>query len=297
MSRVRASAHSASLEHAVGERGGHEDAHADAPCCPPGRAPTSAGWRRPALATTNSTIWPDAHHAVGARRTAARVSSKASGTHSAATSSAGHRAEDRQPHDALLGVDDAGQPRVADPRPPQHAEDQQPAGHALPGRVVGHQRRALRQREHEDEVEEQLERGDRLLVAQDRGQARRPAGCRGLHHAGTGGKRPRIHSGPAGSRVCGRPLTRQVLARPHADREVALDRVVLVVLLDQRVHVRRSPSARPARASGARSPRGRRRTPRAAGRSGARGASAWRRSSASMSRSRCMKRGMTAPRM
>ena len=60
----------------------------------------------------------------------------------------------------LLGVDDARQPRVADPRPPQHAEHEQPLREPLPGRLVGHQRRALGQREHEDEVEEQLERRD-----------------------------------------------------------------------------------------------------------------------------------------
>ena len=38
----------------------------------------------------------------------------------------------------------------------------------MPGGVVGHQRRALGQREHEDEVEEELERHHLVAVAQDR---------------------------------------------------------------------------------------------------------------------------------
>jgi hypothetical protein len=92
----------------------------------------------------------------------------------------GHRGEHRQPDRPLLWIDDAGQPRVADPRPPHHAEHEHALGNALPRRVVGHQRRALRQREDENEVEEQLQRGDAGLLAQHRGQAvgtRR--GCRG----------------------------------------------------------------------------------------------------------------------
>ncbi len=75
---------------------------------------------------------------------------------------------------ALLRVDHAREPGVADPGPPQHAEHEQALGDALPGRVVGHQLRALREGEHEDEVEEQLERRDRLLLAQHGGEAR---GC------------------------------------------------------------------------------------------------------------------------
>jgi hypothetical protein len=54
-----------------------------------------------------------------------------------------HRREDREADRALLRVDDAGQPGVADPRPPHQAEDQQPLADAAPGRVLGHQRGAL----------------------------------------------------------------------------------------------------------------------------------------------------------
>ena len=94
-----------------------------------------------------------------------------------------HRREERDPHLALLGVDDAREPGVAGPRPPHQPEDQQALGDALPGRVVGHQRRALGEREDEDEVEEELERRDPVLAAEDGGD---PAGARrsgGLHHA------------------------------------------------------------------------------------------------------------------
>ena len=84
-----------------------------------------------------------------------------------------HRGEDHEPDGVLLGIDDARQPGVADPRPPQHAEHEHALRQALPRRLVGHQRRALRQREHEDEVEEQLQRRDRLLLAHHRASARR----------------------------------------------------------------------------------------------------------------------------
>jgi hypothetical protein len=75
-----------------------------------------------------------------------------------------HRPEHRDPHHALLGVDEARQPRVAAPGPPQHREHEHRLGEPVPGRLVGHQLRALGEREHEDEVEEQLERGHALLV-------------------------------------------------------------------------------------------------------------------------------------
>ena len=66
------------------------------------------------------------------RRTAARGRRTPPGTQSATTSSAAIAANIAQPHRALLGVDDAGQPRVADPRPPQHAEHQQALGRGPP---------------------------------------------------------------------------------------------------------------------------------------------------------------------
>ncbi len=92
-----------------------------------------------------------------------------------------HGGEDREPDDALLGVDDAGQPGIADPAPPQHAEHEQSLREPRPRRRVGHQRGALREREHEDEVEEQLQRRDGLALAQHRGHARRAGGDGGAH--------------------------------------------------------------------------------------------------------------------
>ena len=44
-----------------------------------------------------------------------------------------HRHEHHQPHDALLGIDDARQPRVCRPRPPQQRQHQQPC--AMPAHV------------------------------------------------------------------------------------------------------------------------------------------------------------------
>ncbi len=82
-----------------------------------------------------------------------------------------HRAEDDQAHRTLLGVDHAGQPGVAGPGPPEHAEHQQALGQARPGRVVRHQRRALGYRQHEDEVEEELQRRYPLAFAQGRAEA------------------------------------------------------------------------------------------------------------------------------
>jgi hypothetical protein len=94
-----------------------------------------------------------------------------------------HRDEDHDPDGVLLGVHDARQPRVADPRPPQHTEHEQPLRQPLPRRLVGHQRRALRQREHEHEVEEQLQRADRVPLARGGPQAVR-ATLRGLRAHG-----------------------------------------------------------------------------------------------------------------
>ena len=71
----------------------------------------------------------------------------------------------REHHEAdrtLLGVDQAGQPGVTGPRPPQERQGEQAASEPGGGRVRHHQRRALGEPEHEDEVEEELERFDRL---------------------------------------------------------------------------------------------------------------------------------------
>jgi hypothetical protein len=84
---------------------------------------------------------------------------------------AGHRREDDEPHGPLLRIHDAREPRVADPAPPQNAEDEHPLGDARPRRLGRHERRALRQRKDEDEVEEELERRDRLPLARHGRQA------------------------------------------------------------------------------------------------------------------------------
>ena len=83
-----------------------------------------------------------------------------------------HRGEDHQPRRHLLRIDDAGQPGVSDPAPPKHTQHQQPLGHARPGRMVEHQRRALGDRENEDEVEEELQRRHPLALAPGGFQAR-----------------------------------------------------------------------------------------------------------------------------
>ena len=93
----------------------------------------SAGSSR--LAIRNSTIWPAARR----RRRCAKVrprSPNASGTQSDDDQQRRHRGEHGEPDRALLGVDDAGQPGVADPGPPQHAEHERAPGEPLPGRVV-----------------------------------------------------------------------------------------------------------------------------------------------------------------
>ena len=73
---------------------------------------------------------------------------------------AAHRGEHRDPDDALVGAGDVAQPRVARPAPPQHAEHQHAAEHVPDRRVLGHQVGDLGEREHEHQVEEQLQRGD-----------------------------------------------------------------------------------------------------------------------------------------
>src|SRR4029079_11891116 len=88
--------------------------------------------------------------------------------------------EHRDAHRSLLGIDDARQPRVAAPRPPQHREAEQRLDESRPPQRRRDQRGALRQREHEDEVEEELEGRDALLLAAYRRQPSRPRLCR-LH--------------------------------------------------------------------------------------------------------------------
>jgi hypothetical protein len=124
---------------------------------------------------------PDPDHAVGEGELG-RQASERLGHRDRRDQEGGHRAEQRDPHPALLGIDDAGQPRVAHPRPPQDAEDQHRLDDVLPVRVLRNEGRALGDREDEDEVEEELERLDaRLVAAHGRAHlpapARAPYGC------------------------------------------------------------------------------------------------------------------------
>ncbi len=74
-----------------------------------------------------------------------------------------HRNQHRPPDRALIGIDSVRQPRVSRPRPPERAEDQEAVREPAPRRIVRQHRRDLRESEDEDEVEEELERGDALL--------------------------------------------------------------------------------------------------------------------------------------
>jgi hypothetical protein len=72
----------------------------------------------------------------------------------------GHGGEQGQLHHRGLVPEGVQDPRVLRPRPPNEEQDQQPADEAFDGRVGSKQRSHLRDREHEDKVEEEFERGD-----------------------------------------------------------------------------------------------------------------------------------------
>ncbi len=76
------------------------------------------------LASTNSQMWA-IRTAPYAHANSSASSPNAPGTAQRHDQRRRHRREQRQPHGALLGVDHARQPGVADPRPPQHAEREQ----------------------------------------------------------------------------------------------------------------------------------------------------------------------------
>jgi hypothetical protein len=114
-----------------------------------------------------------------------------------------HRGEDDQADHPGLGVDDAGQPGVADPRPPEHAEDQEALHQARPGLVMRHQRRALGDREDEDEVEEELQRRHPLALAADGAEAMVRFG-RALHGAHPCTRRRSVSVAWDGERETGR---------------------------------------------------------------------------------------------
>ena len=89
-----------------------------------------------------------------------------------------HRGEHRQPDAALIDVHRAREPRVSDPGPPERREHEHPVQDPAPRRVVREQARDLRNREDQDQVEEELERGDLVFgpleLALGVGQARTP---------------------------------------------------------------------------------------------------------------------------
>ena len=75
-----------------------------------------------------------------------------------------HGAEHDEPDLALFGIDGVRQPGVRRPGPPEDAEHDEAFRESRPGGVAADQRRDLREREDEDEVEEQLEGRDALLA-------------------------------------------------------------------------------------------------------------------------------------
>ena len=110
-------------------------------------------------------MWPSAHHAVGDGEAEGAVTERLRDTERD-DEQTGHRDEHHEANPAFLGLDQAREPRVADPRPPDHREREQPATDSRPVRLGRHQRIALGEAEHEDEIEEELERLDGLSVAQ-----------------------------------------------------------------------------------------------------------------------------------
>jgi hypothetical protein len=75
-----------------------------------------------------------------------------------------HRGKHRETDAALVHIHRARQPRVDAPPPPERCEHEHAAEDSAPGRVVREQARDLRDREHEHQVEEELERRDLVLV-------------------------------------------------------------------------------------------------------------------------------------
>ena len=76
-----------------------------------------------------------------------------------------HDREHEQPHDDRVRVEHVRDPGRVVPRPPDDEQDEQRSCRAVPGQLAEQQMRDLGDREHEDEVVEQLEvRGVLLLV-------------------------------------------------------------------------------------------------------------------------------------
>jgi hypothetical protein len=74
------------------------------------------------------------------------------------------RSEHCQPDATLVDIDRASEPGVGRPRPPDRRKNERRVQQPMPRRVVREQTRYLRDREHEDEVEEELKRRDLVLT-------------------------------------------------------------------------------------------------------------------------------------
>ena len=74
-----------------------------------------------------------------------------------------HRGEHGQSDGTLVDVHRAGQPRVDVPGPPQGGEHEHAPQDSAPRGVGGQEPRDLGDGEDEDQIEEQLERGDLVL--------------------------------------------------------------------------------------------------------------------------------------
>ena len=75
-----------------------------------------------------------------------------------------HRSEHARADLALLRLERVREPRIARPRPPDRGEDEQSVTDPPPGEVVRHELGHLRDREHHDEIEEELQGRDPLLA-------------------------------------------------------------------------------------------------------------------------------------
>ena len=133
MSNTSAAAHTATGL-AVEERAGHQDRHADRGA----HREADDGVAEPRVVAAGEDEQRDVrgpHAAVGDGQGQAEVTERV-GHAQRRDEQRGHRGEHHQTHPALVGVDHAGQPRVADPRPPQQAEHDEAPTDASPRRVV-----------------------------------------------------------------------------------------------------------------------------------------------------------------
>jgi hypothetical protein len=75
-----------------------------------------------------------------------------------------HDDDQRGPEDAAVAPDVVGEPGVGAPRPPEQGEDDRSLDERPRSRAVRHERGHLGEREHVDEVEEELEGRDAVAL-------------------------------------------------------------------------------------------------------------------------------------